>query len=211
MLTEGTLPAGPLVCWVCEQDRPGVPSFCSLSCRRQAIPRRQQLLRVAVARLREGRTADEDERLDDPVFDELRDLTTAIVTFAAVHQPPRGPLSRVAPELPGLSFQQWLTVLFVGDGLTNNEVARLLRLSVHTVRNYLATAMHRLGLVTRTEVVALVVEMRTLVEHAPTALGFGVGNDLPGERPDVERSGSGLTYDHRGPGTAHPNVEAAGA
>jgi hypothetical protein len=211
MLTEGTLPAGPLVCWVCEPDRPGVPSFCSLSCRRQAIPCRQQLLRVAVARLREGSAAGEDELLDHPVFDELRDLTTAVVTFAAVHHPPRGPLTGVAPELPGLSFQQWLTVLFVGDGLTNNEVARVLGLSVHTVRNYLATAMHRLGLVTRTEVVALVVEMRTLVEHAPSALGFGSASDLPGEGVEGERPGLRLTGDHRGPRRGHPNVEATGA
>ena len=58
-------------------------------------------------------------------------------------------------RLAGLTYQEQRIVERVARGLTNREIAREIRLSDKTVRNYLSAVMQKLGVRRRAEVAAI--------------------------------------------------------
>ncbi len=63
--------------------------------------------------------------------------------------------------IAGLSEQQWAVARLVAQGLTNPEIAERLNLSPHTVRNYLASVMGRLGVHNRTAVAVILTKLQS--------------------------------------------------
>lgn len=70
--------------------------------------------------------------------------------------------------LAGLSEQQQEVARLVAQGLTNPEIAERLHLSPHTVRNYLARVMRRLGVHNRTAVAVILTQLQS--QHLAAAL-----------------------------------------
>lgn len=171
MSEDGQEAAG--VCYRCLRPG-GRPGFCSLACRTAALADRRELLR----RVRDGLTdgAGDGAPHDRDAEQELVELTRAEVDFA-VGMIDGGTVAAAAPRMPpgmpaleGLTPSQWTVLLLVGDGFTNREVAHLLSVSSHTVRNYLSAVLARTGLRNRTEIGALVGSIRTMIELAPAAV-----------------------------------------
>ncbi len=80
----------------------------------------------------------------------------------------RGSARHASAQLPdqeavlaSLSEQQWAVATLVAQGLTNPEIAERLNLSPHTVRNYLARVMGRLGVHNRTAVAVILTQLRS--------------------------------------------------
>ncbi len=63
--------------------------------------------------------------------------------------------------LASLSEQQRAVATLVAQGLTNPEIAERLHLSPHTVRNYLARVMGRLGAHNRTAVAVILTQLQS--------------------------------------------------
>ena len=62
--------------------------------------------------------------------------------------------SSTAPEVDGLTPQEQIVVSLVCEGMTNQQVARQLVLSVKTIGYHLGNAYAKLGVHTRTQLVA---------------------------------------------------------
>lgn len=101
---------------------------------------------------------------------------------------PRRPGSPVqsAAELTkkSLSCQEERVVLLMSSGMSNREIARTMRLSEQTVKNYLSTAFRKLGAKNRTEAAAQLLRRAPDASHgdcAPTSLSdrSGAGRLLP--------------------------------
>ncbi len=72
-----------------------------------------------------------------------------------------GPFPDPEHVLAGLSKQQRAVAGLVAQGLTNPEIAERLHLSPHTVRNYLARVMGRLGVHNRTAVAVILTQLQS--------------------------------------------------
>ena len=76
----------------------------------------------------------------------------------------RGP--ELAPELRGLTHQELALLELLAEGLTNRQISERMFLAEKTVKNYVSTLLHKLGLQRRTQ--AAVLAARLLgPEHAP--------------------------------------------
>jgi DNA-binding CsgD family transcriptional regulator len=63
--------------------------------------------------------------------------------------PPGPPAEDHGPVRPALSHRERDVLVLVAEGLTNPEIGRRLYLSHHTVKEYLSSAMRKLGVSTR--------------------------------------------------------------
>jgi DNA-binding NarL/FixJ family response regulator len=63
----------------------------------------------------------------------------------------RGETGRADPRYASLSPQEQRVLELIAEGLTNREIARMLYLAEKTVKNYVSTVLHKLGLQRRTE------------------------------------------------------------
>lgn len=84
-----------------------------------------------------------------------------------------------------LSEQELKIVRLVAEGLTNREIAARLRLSRHTVKEYLSNAMRKLGVRTRMQAV-VEASRRGLIEILPHP---GPGASAEGHGPGAGESG----------------------
>jgi DNA-binding NarL/FixJ family response regulator len=73
----------------------------------------------------------------------------------------RGPQSAAVPDAPdsgagrvALTRHQHTVLEFVAQGLSNKEIARLMKISEHTVHRHMANIFDRLGVFTRAAAVA---------------------------------------------------------
>jgi two-component system, NarL family, response regulator DevR len=90
----------------------------------------------------------------------LVDAVRAVATGRNVSSDPAGalmgPVSRSAdgsdPRLRRLTPQEHRLVVHLAQGLTNRQIGDLMRLSEKTVKNYLTSAMEKMGMTHRTEV-----------------------------------------------------------
>jgi two-component system nitrate/nitrite response regulator NarL len=73
-------------------------------------------------------------------------------------QPPRGE----QPSLGQLSFREREVLDLVATGLTNEQVARRLSLSVHAIKFHLARIYRKLAVANRTEAVFVLMTNRNL-------------------------------------------------
>lgn len=71
------------------------------------------------------------------------------VTAAVLDRVRRGPTSD--PELERLTPQEQRLLTFIGQGLTNRQIAREMRLAEKTVKNYVSAVLAKLGLDSRTQ------------------------------------------------------------
>jgi DNA-binding NarL/FixJ family response regulator len=81
-----------------------------------------------------------------------------------------------------LSKREQDVVRCVTEGLTNREIAQRLKLSEHTVKNYIFRIFDKLGVSTRVEMVLYAFSQRTPVQHQGSS-------DLGGKQlPEIERN-----------------------
>jgi two-component system, NarL family, nitrate/nitrite response regulator NarL len=82
-----------------------------------------------------------------------------------------------------LSKREQDVVRCVTEGLTNREIAQRLKLSEHTVKNYIFRIFDKLGVSTRVEMVLYAFSQRTPMQHQ------GSSQDLAGKQmPEIERN-----------------------
>ena len=67
---------------------------------------------------------------------------------------------RADPELAALSAQEQRILELIGEGLTNREIAERMYLAEKTVKNYVSSLLHKLGVTRRTEAAVLATELR---------------------------------------------------
>ena len=67
---------------------------------------------------------------------------------------------RADPELAALSAQEQRILELIGEGLTNREIAERMYLAEKTVKNYVSSLLHKLGLGRRTEAAVYATERR---------------------------------------------------
>lgn len=100
-----------------------------------------------------------------------RELMLQIVRLLHEPEPPRH-----SPEWPGqtagLTLREADVLALVAAGKSNDEIARLLGVSINTVKTYIRTAYRKAGVTSRSQAVRWALEHR-LVEHEPPVVRHG--------------------------------------
>lgn len=88
-----------------------------------------------------------------------------------------------------LSTRELEVVRCLAEGLTNREIGERLKLSQHTIKNYLFRVFNKLGVSTRVELLFMTLTQRSLeqVSQQPKTNGDGVSNDGSKDELDVVR------------------------
>lgn len=101
-------------------------------------------------------------KFDPAVLAVAREFAAVANTMVAA----RGGLSRLAPDpLPRLSKRENQVLHWVGEGKRNAEIAAILGLSAHTVRNHLENIFAKLGVETRTAAAGMLRDLATRKEE----------------------------------------------
>lgn len=79
-----------------------------------------------------------------------------------------------------LSSQERLVVHFVGQGMTNKQIAREMALAEKTVKNYVSNVLAKMGMTRRTEVASFIAASEARSEHLATPQSW----DEAGLRPE---------------------------
>jgi DNA-binding NarL/FixJ family response regulator len=173
---ERGVPVGVLDCDVSS-------SACMAKLRRlHKLARDARLIVVSPATDASGVRRALDAGADGVVFESELDRTLAASLIAvAVGQAAVPRRLRQGLQKPAFSHREREVLGHVASGLTNSEIGEALFLSESTVKSHLSSAFAKLGVRSRKEATALVLDS-----------GEWIGADLPAARPTVAKLAHGL-------------------
>lgn len=100
--------------------------------------------------------------------------------------------------MPSLTRREREVARLVSDGLSNNDVAQRLGLSIHTVKNYLFNVFDKIGVSNRAELILYLLSSNTPQTKAATTIAVARAQENPGNESSPRSAARGASLVAKG-------------